>query len=189
MKKKIWLTSDTHFGHDREFIWSPRGFKNVWTQDSTIIENWNSVVGPDDEVYHLGDVMLGSDLTYGLKCLKDLKGHIHIIRGNHDSLVRIAAYKNCWNVEEVCDAKYLKYKKFNFFLCHYPTLTTNLEKSPSLKEHLLCLYGHTHQKEKFYNDIPYMYNVGVDAHNCTPILIDDIIEDMKQKVQECMSYL
>ena len=26
----IWLTSDTHFGHDKDFIWGSRGFKNVY---------------------------------------------------------------------------------------------------------------------------------------------------------------
>ena len=25
----IWFTSDLHFGHDREFVWKVRGYKDV----------------------------------------------------------------------------------------------------------------------------------------------------------------
>ena len=46
---KIWLTSDLHFGHDREFIWGPRGFKNVNEMNEAIIKNWNAVVAPEDK--------------------------------------------------------------------------------------------------------------------------------------------
>ena len=29
-----------------------------------------------------------------------------------------------------------------------------------------------------------MYNVGMDAHNCTPITIDEIIADIRKKKEE-----
>ena len=41
---KIWFTSDLHFGHDREFLWGPRGFENIQEHDAVIFEKWNSVV-------------------------------------------------------------------------------------------------------------------------------------------------
>lgn len=186
--EKIWLTSDTHFGHDREFIWGPRGFKNVWENDKIIIENWNSVVGPDDDVYHLGDIMLG-DNEHGIRCLNQLKGNIHIIRGNHDTDTRMNLYGHCWNVVELCEAKYLKYGKYSFYLSHYPTITTNLDDHGKLSRMLLNLYGHTHQKTNFYNEMPGCYHVGVDSHNCTPVLLDDIIKDIKKKIEECKKYL
>ena len=34
-----------------------------------------------------------------------------------------------------------------------------------------------------------MYNVGLDAHNNNLILIDDIIKDIKNKVEECKKFL
>ena len=68
---KIWLTSDLHLGHDREFIWGPRGFKSVWENDAAIIKNWNDMVDAKDEVYLLGDVMLGNNEA-GIKKLKNL---------------------------------------------------------------------------------------------------------------------
>jgi len=55
---QIWFTSDTHFGHDRDFVWGVRGFKNVDEMNKEIIKRWNSVVAKDDIVYHLGDVII-----------------------------------------------------------------------------------------------------------------------------------
>ena len=51
--ERIFVFSDAHFGHDREFLWGPRGFKSSIEHDEATIANWNSVVGPDDIVYHL----------------------------------------------------------------------------------------------------------------------------------------
>lgn len=55
----IWLISDTHFGHDKKFIYGPRGFGSVQEADRVIIRNWNDAIGEEDEVYMLGDFFLG----------------------------------------------------------------------------------------------------------------------------------
>ena len=73
-------------------------------------------------------------------------------------------------------------------MTHYPCMTGNLEKE-SLKQMTLNLYGHTHQQTNFYQDMPFIYHVGLDSHNCTPVHIDQIIEDMKNKVDECKAML
>lgn len=181
----IYLTSDTHFGHDREFIWGPRGFLNVQQQDETVIENWNAIVEPDDIVYHLGDVML-NDNEHGLECVRRLNGHIKLILGNHDTDARKKLYETLPNVEVLGYSAMIKYKKYNFYLSHFPTLTANLDGSTHLRENILNLYGHTHQKTNFYEDRPFMYHVGLDSHHNTPVLLDDIIQDMKDKLNECL---
>ena len=56
----IWLTSDWHFGHDREFIWKARGFASIEDMNEYIITAHNTMVNPDDDVYVLGDLMLGN---------------------------------------------------------------------------------------------------------------------------------
>jgi calcineurin-like phosphoesterase family protein len=63
---KIFITSDLHFGHDRGFLYEPRGFSNIESHDETVIQNWNSVVEPEDEVYILGDLML-NDNSHGIE--------------------------------------------------------------------------------------------------------------------------
>ena len=181
----IFITSDTHFGHDREFIWGPRGFTNHVDHDNKIIENWNSVVQPDDIVYHLGDVILG-DNEYGISCLKQLRGNIKILAGNHDTKTRITLYNQLDNVEVIGLAYLIKYRKYNFYLSHYPTLTANLDEGAPLKAKVINLFGHTHQQSNFYMDNPAMYHVGVDSHNCYPVLLDTIIEDINQQAKECL---
>jgi len=187
VQKKIWITSDLHINHDREFIFKPRGFENIQDMNNAIVERWNEVVQPNDDVYVLGDLMLG-DSTTGIEYLKKLNGTLHIIVGNHDTDTRINLYHQLPNVAEVELAIKLKYKKHHFFMTHYPCLTGNLE-TEALTQMTLNLYGHTHQKTNFYNDMPYMYHVGVDSHNCYPVLLDDIIKDMYNKVEECKSFL
>lgn len=185
---KIFITSDTHFGHDREFLWGPRGFTSIQEHDAEVIRRWNEVVGPEDTVFHLGDVMLG-DNEYGLNCLRQLNGFIKIIPGNHDTPTRLKLYKELDNVEVLGYAEMSKYKKYNFYLSHHPTITSNLEKAPYLRMHLINLFGHTHQQNKFYMSMPYMFHVGMDSNNCTPVLLDDAIEMMKAETQICLDLL
>lgn len=183
----IYVTSDLHFCHDREFVYRPRGFNSIYEMNEALVWNWNQVVDPEDDVYLLGDIMLNDNDT-GLKLLKNLKGNIHIALGNHDTDTRVALYNSCWNVVEIECAYRLKYKKYHFFMTHFPCFTANLEKE-SLKQCTCNLYGHTHQQTNFYQDIPFMYHVGVDSHNCTPVTLDRIILDMNVKMDECKGML
>ncbi len=184
---RIFLTSDLHFGHQREFLYGPRGFNTIQEHDEAVIARWNETIQEDDDVYVLGDLML-NDNEHGLDCLRRLKGHIHLVRGNHDTDARWKLYSELENIVEMENVIIFKYRKYHFYLSHFPTLTGNLEKE-SLHQCTLNLFGHTHDKRHFFEDRPYMYNVSLDAHNCVPVLLDDIIEEMKAKVQECMDML
>jgi calcineurin-like phosphoesterase family protein len=184
---KIYFTSDLHFGHDREFLYKPRGFSSIEEHDEAIIERWNNVVEADDMVFILGDLML-NDNEHGLECLSRLNGSIVIVRGNHDTPTRMDLYSKLPNVSKINEGSYLSYGKYHFYLTHFPCLSANLE-AESLKQCTLNLSGHTHSKQKFFEDRPYVYNVACDAHNCTPVCIDEIIEDMKEKVKECLLQL
>ena len=184
---KVFLTSDLHLAHDREFIYRPRGFNSVEEMNQAIIHNWNSIVDEKDVVFILGDLMLGDNAS-GIKMIEQLNGLFYLIRGNHDTDTRIELYRKLDNCVEIYDAKYLKYNGYHFYLTHYPCLTGNLHKE-TLKQMTLNLHGHTHAQTPFFYDLPFCYNVGVDAHNCMPISFEQVIEDMKNKVEECKSFL
>lgn len=177
---KIYFTSDTHFCHNKDFCYEPRGFKTIEEMNEKIFNNWNSIVTDEDDVYHLGDVMLNDDIQ-GMMYLENLKGKIHIIRGNHDTDTRVERYKQLDNVVEITYATIIKYGKLHLYLCHYPTLTANYDDDKPWHKNLINLFGHTHQQENFYNNNPYMYHVGVDSHNCKPIEIEEILEEIRQK--------
>ena len=186
---KIWFSSDLHLAHDRAFIYEPRGFHNVAEMNAAIISRFREVVAEEDDLYLLGDLTL-KDNEVGMACLNSLPGRKHIIIGNHDSIVRRELYQGIRGFipGEMKYADMIRYNGYHFFLCHFPAMTGNLERE-SLKQMTLCLSGHTHSKEKFYQDLPYVYNVAVDAHNCYPVEINEIIGDMKAKVEECKEML
>lgn len=177
MEKKIWVSSDFHFGHNKPFLYEPRGFTSIEEHDHALIENWNSVVGAEDEAYVLGDIML-NDNERGLHHLRQLKGHLHIICGNHDTDARRALYSTSPNVVEVTDAGYLKAGKYRFFLCHYPTKVGNFDDAiASKKFYSLC--GHAHTSERFldFSELK-SYHVELDAHDMYPVSLDTIISDI-----------
>lgn len=176
---KIYLTSDLHLGHDREFIWKARGFNSIQQMNETIVETWNRTIDDDDDIYILGDVMLGS--PDNIHYVERLRGRIHIVLGNHDTAKREEMYRNLPNVVEVAEVGIrLKHKKHHFVLTHYPMMTGNLDDDgKGLKARTINLCGHSHTADKYQDmDKGIIYHCEVDAHNCYPILIDDIIQDL-----------
>lgn len=141
----------------------------------------------EDDVYVLGDLMLGNN-EEGIKKIKQLKGKLHIILGNHDSDARIELYKQCYNVVEVELAKRIKINEYHFYLNHYPTITSNFDIDKPLKNRVISLCGHTHTKNRFEDiDKGLIYHCELDAHNCTPISFEEIIEDIKKEVKKINS--
>jgi calcineurin-like phosphoesterase family protein len=181
---KIYFTSDLHFNHSKDFIYEPRGFANVDQMNEAIILRHNSVVTPEDEVYILGDLCLGGTnaLEHNKRLIERLNGNLHIILGNHDSLPRIQMYWDLRNIAEFpVYAATLKYAGYNFYLSHYPTLTANYDDDKPLKKKVINLCGHSHTKDKFSDmDKGIIYHVEQDAHDCYPVLLDDIIEDIRR---------
>lgn len=183
----IYFTSDTHFNHDRQFIYKPRGFDSIKDADATIINNWNNLINDTDDVYVLGDFCLGSDLSYVNQVVNQLNGKIHLIRGNHDTDSKIKLYEKLDKIVEIVWATQIKYKNRLYYLSHYPTHTADLNSNPNRA--VINLFGHTHSKDVFYEDRPYMYNVAVDAHDNKPVSIDDICKDVESEIVKCFNYM
>ena len=182
---EIWLTSDTHFSHDKEFLYGPRGFTNVKDMNIAIVENWNSVVKPNDEVWHLGDMALG-DIDDACKYINQLNGTIHWIQGNHCTKKKIdKIIAECPSVWEIGWAYQFKYnKKYSIYMSHYPTLTTNYDDK-KFSQHVINLHGHTHQTTNWLHaENPFMYHVGLDSHNNTPVNLDEVLTDIRNRYNQ-----
>ena len=178
----IWLTSDWHFCHDREFLYGSRGFSSVWEMNKELVARYNEVVSKNDDVYVLGDLMLNNDQA-GLACIKNLKGNIHVIRGNHDTNTRITQYSSCWNIVEICEGKYFNYKNYHFYLSHYPCICSNWDYDKPLKARTISLCGHTHTQDPFKDfDKGLIFHCEVDTNNCYPWNINDIITKIKERL-------
>ena len=183
----IFFSSDYHFGHDKEFLWGPRGLPSMFANSQAIVGNHNAIVKDEDDVYVLGDLMLG-DNEYGLQMIKSLKGKLHIILGNHDTDTRIKLYEQLPNVVEITYAKVIKIGKQHYYLSHYPTICSNYDDKP-YHNHMINLFGHTHQKGNFYwldeyEENRFMYHVGVDSHGCCPVSAEQVSEDIHNKINE-----
>lgn len=180
----IYITSDTHFCHNKEFLYGPRGFSNLFQMNEAIVKNWNNIVTNNDAVYLLGDVMLNNN-EEGARLLKSLKGQIHIILGNHDTDARLAVYGDCYNVVETVFSTKLKYNGYHFYLSHYPTITSSFDLDKPLKARLINLCGHSHIQDPFADWDRYnapIYHCELDAHNNTPVSIEKIISDLYRKI-------
>ena len=84
MEKRIFITSDTHFGHEKIREYERNIFSTTEEHDDFIMKKLEDVLKKDDILYHLGDVgFMSEDIEkrfIALPCKKIL------ILGNHDML-------------------------------------------------------------------------------------------------------
>lgn len=166
MEKRIFFTSDTHFGQERTFKLSLRNmyFDNVRDMDNQMIKRWNETVKENDIVFHLGD--FGN-----YEMAKELNGIIILLFGNYERSNNYSptqAEKNYFykvfdqkELKNVYDRDIIKSKSFR--LVHEPE---NYSGSG------FYLFGHIHEKQKVKRN---GLNVGVDVHNFTPVS-EEVIE-------------
>lgn len=180
----VYFTSDLHIGHDKDFIYKPRGFNNIIEMDNAIIKNFTEILTFEDTLYVLGDIVMGGEamhaewnrVFYSIPCK-----NIYYIIGNHDSTNK-CEYYDSHNFQCLGYASMLKiHKKVSFYLSHYPTITENFDEENGKGHRVINISGHTHSKEKFYNNNRYIYNVALDAHDCRPVELEQILKDIRTK--------
>lgn len=158
----IYFTSDTHFGDARVLRIDRRPFASMVEHDAALIDNWNRIVKPHDEVWHLGDFSAKRPgLAEGL--LAQLNGTKHLIIGNNDPVATTAAAG--WAsvqhyVELTVDGQLL-------ILCHYPFRTWNQMGKRSIN-----LHGHSHGRLK---PMPRQFDVGIDPQGLQPRTLSEIL--------------
>lgn len=172
----IYFISDTHFSHNNVIKFCSRPFNNAEEMDEQLIRNWNSIVGPNEEVYHLGDVAFCSGEKV-VNILNRLNGKIYLVAGNHDKK-NIKNYKFCKRFEWIKDYYELNYNKKSYVLFHYQILNWNGKHHKTRH-----LFGHSHGKGQ-PNGLS--YEVGVDNPyvNFFPISIDDIESLMEEMLSK-----
>lgn len=181
---KIFTVSDWHLSHNKDFIWQTRGFGSIEEMNKQLIERHNEVVTAEDDVYVLGDLCMGIDLAANKNLIEQFNGKLHVIFGNHCTQNKITMYRECKNIIEICGyATVLKYKKYHFYLSHYPTLTDNYNDGESLKSKMLNICGHRHVTDPFSDwDKGTIFHCEVDSNNCYPWDLDNIIIELQNKI-------
>jgi calcineurin-like phosphoesterase family protein len=169
----IWFTSDTHFYHKKIVEYCKRPWNSVEEMNEGLIERWNSVVKPDDTIYHLGDFAFAG-ATKTLDILRRLNGNKRWIRGNHDH-PKVTQRAVDEGLVQWCRDYYLlrvadqdmdgSYTQM-IALCHFP-----IESWDSLHHGAWHLHGHCHGS--LPSDGKRM-DAGVDCNTWYPISYDDV---------------
>ncbi len=176
--------SDTHFGHKNivkhDANSGGRAFESVEEHDNLIIQNWNKVVTPQDNVYILGDFSWLKPLETKA-IIKSLNGAKFLIKGNHDRWAKDGACKKLF--QGIYDYKTITDGDKAVVMSHYPMLFYQGQHRGAIH-----LYGHTHntREEKLFQDacnkikettdIPVnCYNVGCMLWDHTPRTLEEII--------------
>jgi calcineurin-like phosphoesterase family protein len=157
----LFFTSDTHFGDHRTLNIHKRPFGSVAEMDAALVERWNAAVGPEDEVWHLGDFARKAADVAGL--LARLAGRKHLVRGNNDP----PATGEAPGWESVQDYAELDIGDRLLVLCHYPFRSWNKQHKRSIN-----LHGHSHGKLK---PLPRQIDVGVDAWEFRPVPLEHLL--------------
>lgn len=177
----IYLISDTHFGHaniltfrglDGELI--RPGFKNVCDMDRTIINNWNSIVNPDDKIYHLGDVTFGKIFLDDI--MPRLNGKKVLILGNHDKLKMSDYMKHFKSIYTTRLLDTIPGTDTRFLLSHYPLHPSTFDYG--MKN---CINVHGHIHEKTLNDPRYL-NVSVERIGYKPVSLMEAYNMVEKSV-------
>lgn len=190
----LYLTSDLHLGHRNIVEKGWRSFSSVEEMNKTLIENWNSVVLPTDQVLVIGDFAMGQ-LAETLPLANRLNGWLLLCPGNHDRCSSAYEHKTItqrarWTAEYqnyftiMPEQFHMKAGGMHFDVCHFPRSGDHTEeiryadKRPPESKYWL-LHGHMHSSTPWSEEL--QYEVGVDSHNFTPVSIDQIVEEIKER--------
>lgn len=185
---KLYVTSDTHFGHDKEFVYKERGYNNTVEMNDDMINIINSTVGSDGILLHLGDFCLNTTREGYLDILSRLKiKELWMLWGNHNNPIQ-RSYGG--TREQVCSfskgvfIRYLNYYytfrkgSKEFVCCHFPFASwDNMSKGSN---HLTG-HSHGHYKLSTPEDKTYkILDVGWDIHR-HPLTMQEIETIMATK--------
>ena len=173
----IYFTSDTHFNHANIIKFCARPFASVEEMNTVLIQNWNSRVTNDDEIYILGDFSYKGSSADVNRLLSRLNGKKYLIRGNHDTFIDNEDFDKT-AFEWIKDYYLLNYQKTKIVLFHYPIFEWDGYFNSSIH-----LYGHVHNCGKHIEQVKRLtamdkraINVGVDVNDYFPVSIQTVLQ-------------
>jgi calcineurin-like phosphoesterase family protein len=173
-----WWTSDLHLGHQNIIRYCARPFASVEAMDDGLIDRWNQVVDPADEVWLLGDVAMGGVAAH-LPLVKLLAGRKILVPGNHDACWSgrskdverwTEAYLEAGFAEVVQGPVAAEVAGREVLVDHFPYRGDSKEQDRFLEHRPVdqgrwILHGHVHER---WLQAGRQINVGVDAWGGRP---------------------
>lgn len=167
IRPSLYLTSDTHFGHQKMIDWGHRDEHH----NEAIIKAWNAVIGKNDAVLHLGDLTMTNKETTR-EWTAQLNGTKYLVRGNHDG------NSDTWYKDLGFDTIPNCYKSFHDKYDHnYHVLFTH-EPVLNLPQDWFNIHGHLHgDNHRNILTTDHHFDVGVDAHDFAPVKLSEILTE------------
>lgn len=163
-----YLISDFHLGHSNIIEYCDRPFDSVEEMDETLIENWNDIINPGDEVLYGGDLSVPWAETHLLDYIVELNGEMVFLIGNHDETV----FPELEGVE-FCEQFQFKHRGVPFYAVHDP------EDAPSSPTGWV-LHGHHHNN--WPDEFPFVdpdscrVNFSVELLDYRPLSTDRLVD-------------
>lgn len=177
-----YFTSDTHFGHANIIRYSRRPFQDVDGMNDSLVEAWNDTVRPTDEVWHLGDVVMGN-AAESLELIAYLHGRKLLVPGNHDRCWEGHKKPGAWaqtyelaGFEIMPSQTSLRLADREVQLCHFPYEGDSHDQDrydshrPADRGQWL-LHGHVHDKWRQHGR---QVNVGMDVWDYRPVAVESL---------------
>lgn len=164
---KVFAIGDTHFGHVNilKFEALYRPYATIEEHNEALVARWNSVVSPQDTVWHLGDAVFG---MHNMHYLRRLNGHIRLVMGNHDRFQSQVYLTH--NIERLYGAASIDRKingsRVSVVMTHIPVNPNQFHR------YHLNVHGHLHHN--VLEDQRYV-NVSCEQINSTPVELDVIL--------------
>lgn len=192
---RTWFTSDQHFGDQQIIGLCRRPFASVREQDDELVRRWNAVVGPQDEVWVLGDVAV-DPLEETLRRIQELAGIKRLVVGNHDEPFEhpagspeddraVRRYLAAGFTSVHNSRARIQLAGHQLLLSHFPVQLAYFEQVDRYGAHrpdddgATIIHGHVHDDDWLMRTTGWgtrQIHVGVDAHDFTPVPAQRILE-------------
>ncbi len=177
MAAQVWVTADTHFGHDAAIGLFSRPVRDVREMDELMLERINAHVGKRDRLLHLGDFMgpmawSGDEGKASVARARELRSRIRcrkveLVRGNHDPAKR--SFARIFDaVHDILSFRGWSGGDERIVCCHYP-----MRSWQGMWNGALHLYGHAHGAA---TEEGRSCDVGVDCWELGPVPLDRVCD-------------
>ena len=203
----LWFTSDLHFGHENIIRYCGRPFSDANSMNSGIVDSINTHVGPEDDLWILGDLAMGN-LESNLRVTRRLiAGTVTLVAGNHDRAHPYAARGNAekqerWEADYVTEAglhalipgntEMVLASGISVNVSHFPYAANSRESGAPERERSIDAYrpvddgrwllcGHVHEK---WRQRGKCINVGIDAWGGRPVSEAELVTAINDGPQD-----
>lgn len=194
-QQRVFFTSDSHFGHNQNFIYEKRGYTSVTHHNDVLFDTINGLVRSEDILIHLGDFCLNTTSSEFEEYLSRIQcQNILYIWGNHNSRIR-NVYED--TIQKQSGRRDLEIYPITYrnitFLGYYKELIINdqmivinhysIYSWNSMRNGSWCLHGHEHCTVTDHlpnGDGGKILDVGWDYYK-SPVSFDEIQKIMNKK--------